>query len=171
MGLTFWLLTEVWEPGRFFTHFGLLSFSLRHTITHTDTWTQRPTLLHADTPPIHTQTRTHRDKRRDGAQRHSLTPTQTHVQTFPKHTDSHTWSHASVPHKHTNSPPHRNVTHVCLHKHFSGPSLAETLPALQPRAFSYSKWGSECPAFQEIHSYASLRKKSSSPIFSWVLSS
>lgn len=169
MGLTFWLLTEVWEPGRFFTHFGLLSFSLRHTITHTDTWTQRPTLYTQTHPPsthrlAHTGTNA---ERRTKAQSHAYANTRSNVSQTHRFTHMVSRLRSAQTYKLT-------PTQKC-HTRVPTQALLQPQPGrdtpLQPRSFSYSKWGSLCPAFQEIHSYASLRKKSSSPILSWVLSS
>lgn len=112
-GRTSWLLTEVLEPGGLFTHFGLLSFPLKHTITHTDTWTQRHTLLHRDTPPpkyTHrlTYTRTNAEMTHKGTVSHL----HKHNSNFHKCRDSHTQSHTYI-HTNTQTHPHIEKSHTC----------------------------------------------------------
>lgn len=111
---TSWLLSEGLEPGGLFTHFGLVSFSLKHTITHTDTWTQRHTLLRRDTPPPQIHTQSHTRTNAEITHKDTVSRLHKHNSNFHQHRNSHTRSHIYI-HTNTQTSPHTEKSHTCAY--------------------------------------------------------
>ena len=122
-GLTFWLLAGVLEPGGVSIHLGLLCFSLKHSITHTDTWTQRHTLLHTHTPSqIHTLACIHQTNT-ETTQNDAVSHLHEHTL---KHSQTHTFTHSPTPtstQTHIHTHPRLEMSHACAH------TITHTAPA------------------------------------------